>query len=130
MGTGYDKIIVENHGERISVLERGLSQLGNQVLPVLARLETAVTLGFQRMEERLDDGEKRFEKYDKVVSEIRRDADARDEAVKVWQKEVELLKAESDRRKAFYSKLFKILTPIASAVLIAAILAFLKLSKN
>lgn len=118
-----DNILLEAHEDRIKDLERQLTSLSNQILPVLARLEQVVTNGFERVNDRMDDGEERFERLERGLREIEiaaREDTARDIARDNTVASLQLAESErKDRRKAVWKWVGGITATVLTAIILA-----------
>jgi len=126
-GDQHYNMILEGHEERIRDMERGFNELTVKILPAMARLETVVTAGFDRVSDAMERGDHRFDEIEATLIIIKRGTS--EDTTRDIQRDVKLAELHKieDERKASRKLLYRSLLGVASAVVIAVIVAFLGL---
>lgn len=65
-------LLLDSHESRLQDLERDVSSLTSKLLPMMERLDRNMEHGFERVNERLDRGEERFERIEGSIVEVRK----------------------------------------------------------
>lgn len=119
--------LLDSHDNRLYRLEDGFNKLSAEILPALARLESATSAGFEKISERLDRGDKRFDEVEQGLKDIEKAAGedtARDIARDIKLSELEAIEKDRKERKASIKKW---VAGVAGTVMIAALMGWLGL---
>lgn len=127
LSDSHKNILLEAHEDRLRNLERGFNELTSQILPAMARLETVVTAGFERVNESMERGEHRFDEIEDALGGIKKSAG--EDTARDLQRDVALTtlqKIEADRveKSKVVKKWF---LGILAGVAVGALSAFLGL---
>lgn len=129
LSDSHSTILLEAHEERLRELERNFNDLNSKMLPAMARLETVVTAGFDRVNESMERGEQRFDEIEVTLTSIKKSAMEdttrdlhRDAGLSGLQK---IEDARAEHRKLIKKWVFG----IASGLIIAILLAILGFKK-
>lgn len=129
LSDAHGSILLEAHEERLRTLERSFQDLTSKMLPAMARLETVVTAGFDRVNESMERGEQRFDEIEVTLTSIKKAASEdtardlhRDVGLSGLQK---IEEARAEHRKLVKKWVFG----IASALIVAILLAVLGFKK-